>query len=85
MIQQFVKKSIHKKFQITICDILVTFLSQKKTKFLSEPQEKIFVSNFNLKFGYIQLKVDPEMAKQFVFYIMSGDMTRTYRYKTGFL
>ena len=50
----------------------------------NQPVDKIYISTIDLKYAYSQLDLHPETAKHFNFNIVSGDMTGTFRFKTGF-
>ena len=65
-------------------ETLMDSLSQIITDYKSEPADKICFSTIDLKYAYSQLNLHPETAKHCNFNIVSGDMTGTYRFKTGF-
>ena len=59
-------------------------ISQIITDYKTEPADKIYFSTIDLNYAYSQLNLHPETAKQCNFNIVSGDMTGTYHFKTGF-
>ena len=77
--------SIHKnKHQMSNIETLMDYISQIITNYKTEPADKVYFSNIDLKYAYSQLNLHPETAKHCNFNIVSGDMTSTYRFKTGF-
>ena len=78
-------KSIHKnKYQMRNIETLMDSISQIITNCKTEPADKIYFSTIDLKYAYSQLNLHPETAKHCNFNILSGDMTGTYRFITGF-
>ena len=78
-------ESIHKnKYQMPNIETLMDSISQIITNYRTEPADKIYFSTIDLKYAYSQLNPHPETAKHCNFNIVSGDMTGTYRFKTGF-
>ena len=78
-------KSIHKnKNEMPNIETLMDSISQIITNYKTEPADKIYFSTIDLKYAYSQLNLHPETAKHCNFNIVSGDMTGTYRFKTGF-
>ena len=65
-------------------ETLMDSISQKTTDYKTKPAEKIYFSTIDIKYAYSQLNLHPETAKHCNFIIVSGDMTGTYRFKTGF-
>ena len=78
-------KAIHKnKYQMPHIETLMDSISQIITNYKTEPAEQIYFSTNDLKYAYSQLNLHPETANHCNFSIISGDMTGTYRFKTGF-
>ena len=78
-------KSIHKnKYQIPKFETLMDSISQIITNYKTEQADTIYFSTRDLKYAYSQLNLHPETAKHCNFNIVSGDMTGTYCFKTGF-
>ena len=48
------------------------------------PQETAYFTTLDLQYAYSQLKLHSDAARNCNFNIVSGDMTGTYRFKTGF-
>ena len=65
-------------------ETLMDSISQIITNYKTEPAEQIYFSTIDLKYAYSQLNLHPETANHCNFNIVSGDMTGTYRFKTGF-
>ena len=59
-------------------------ISQIITDYKTEPVDKNYFSTIDLKYAYSELNLHPKTAKHCNFNIVSGDMTGTYRFKTGF-
>ena len=59
-------------------------ISQIITNYKTEQADTIYFSTIDLKNAYSQLNLHPETAKHCNFNIVSGDVTGTYRSKTGF-
>ena len=78
-------KAIHKnKYQMPNIETLMDSISQIITNYKTQSAEQIYFSTIDLKYAYSQLNLHPETAKHCNFNIVSGDMTGTYRFKTGF-
>ena len=78
-------KAIHKnKYQMPNIETLIDSISQIITNYKTEPAEQTHFSTIDLKYAYSQLNLHPETANHCNFNIISGDMTGTYRFKTGF-
>ena len=65
-------------------ETLMDSISQIITDYKTESAEKIYFSTIDLKYAYSQLNSHPETAKHCNFNIVSGAMTGTCRFKTGF-
>ena len=65
-------------------ETLMNSISQIITDYKTKPAEKIYFSTIELKYAYSQLNLHPETAKRCNFIMVSGNMTGTYRFKTGF-
>ena len=65
-------------------ETLMDSISQIIKNYKTEQADTIYFSSIDLKYAYSQLNLHPETAKQCNFNIVSGDMTGTYRFKTGF-
>ena len=48
------------------------------------PQEPAYFATLSLQYAYSQLNLHSETARHCNFNLVSGDMTGTYRFKTGF-
>ena len=82
---QILNNSIHKnKYQMPNIETLMDSLSQIITDFKTEPADKICFSTSDLKYAYSQRNLHPDTAKHCIINNVSGDMTGTYRFKTGF-
>ena len=78
-------KSIHKnRYQMPNIETLMDSKSQIITNYKTEQADTIYFSTIDLKYAYSQLNLHTETAKHCNFNIVSGDMTDTYRFKTGF-
>ena len=76
-------KSIHKnKYQMPNIDTLIESISQQVSAPAS--QNITYFSTIDLKYAYSQLNLDTSTANHCNFNIISGDMTGTYRFQTGF-
>ena len=62
----------------------IYFISQIITEYKTKPADEVYFSTIELKYAYRQLNLHPDTAKHCNFDIVSGDMTGTYRFKTGF-
>ena len=65
-------------------ETLIDTISQIITDYKTEPADKFYFSTIDLKCSYSQLNFHPDTAKHCNFNICNGDMTGTYRFKTGF-
>ena len=70
---------------MTNYEALTDSISKIITDYNTEPAGKIYFSIIDLKYSYSQLNLHPDTAKHCNFNIVRGDMTGTYRFKTGFL
>ena len=80
---KILNKSTHKnKYQMPNIDTLIESISQQ----ISAPasQNITYFSTIDLKYAYSQLNLDTNTANHCNFNIISGDMTGTYRFQTGF-
>ena len=80
---KILNRVIHKnKYQMPNIDTLIESNSQQ----ISAPasQNTTYFSTLDLKYAYSQLNLDTNTANQCNFNIISGDMTTTYRFQTGF-
>ena len=76
-------KAIHKnKYQMPNIDTLVESISHQ----ISAPasQNTTYFSTIDLKYAYSQLNLDIHTANHCNFNFISGDLTGTYRFQTGF-
>ena len=75
-------KAIHKnKYQMPNIDSLIQTISQTLS---TPPQEKAYFTTIDLQYAYNQLNLHIDTARHCNFNLVSGDMTGTYRFKTGF-
>ena len=77
------KNAIHKnKYQMPNIDTLIESISRQ----ISAPasQNTTYFSTIDLKYAYSQLNLDIHTVNHCNFNIISGDMTDTYRFQTGF-
>ena len=82
---KILNKSIHKNnYQMPNIKTLMDSISQIITDYKTEPADKVYFSTIDLKYAYSQLNLHLETAKHCKFQIVCGDMTGTYRFKTGF-
>ena len=65
-------------------ETLIDSISQIISDYESEPADKIYFSIIDLNYANSQLNLHPGTAKHCIFTIISGDMTGTYRFETGF-
>ena len=63
-------------------DTLIESISQQISA--PAPQKTTYFSTIDLKYAYSQLYQDANTANHCNFNIISGDMTGTYRFQTGF-
>ena len=76
-------KAIHEdKYQMPNIDTLIKSIFQQ----ISAPaqQNTTHFSTLNLKYAYSQINLEPNTANHCNFNIISGDMTSTYSFQTGF-
>ena len=79
---KILNKTIHKnKYQMPNIDSLIQTISQTLS---TAPQETAYFTTLDLQYVYSQLKLHGDTARHCNFNIVSGDMTGTYRFKTGF-
>ena len=62
-------------------DSLIQTISQSLSM---APQETAYFTTLDFQYAYSQLKLHTDTARHCNFNIVSGDMTGTYRFKTGF-
>ena len=75
-------EAIHKNnYQMPNLDSLIQTISQTLSTAL---QETAYFTTPDLQYAYSQLKLHSDTALHCNFIIVSGDMTGTYRFKTGF-
>ena len=65
-----------------IIDTLIQSISQQISA--PAPQNTTYFSTCHLKYAYSQLNLDPNTANHCNFNMISGDITGTYRFQTGF-
>ena len=79
---KILNKAIHKnKYQMPNIDSLIQTISQTLS---TAPQETAYFTTLDLQYAYSQLNLHNDTARHCNFNIVSGDMTGTYRFKTGF-
>ena len=79
---KILNKAIHEnKYQMPNIDSLIQTISQTLS---TAPQDTAYFTTLDLQYAYSQLKLNSDTARNCNFYIISGDMTGTYRFKTGF-
>ena len=79
---KILNKGIHKnKYQMPNIDSLIQTISQALS---TAPHETAYFTTLDLQYAYSQLKLHSDTARHCNFNIISGDMTGTYRFKTGF-
>ena len=79
---KILNNAIHKnKYQIPKIDSLIQTISQTLP---NAPQETSYFTTLDLQYAYSQLNFHNDTARHCNFNIVSGDMTGTYRFKTGF-
>ena len=75
-------KAISKnKYRTPNIDSLIQTISQTLS---TAPQEPAFFTTLDLQYAYSQLNLHSDTAGHCNFNLVSGDMTVTYRFKTGF-
>ena len=62
-------------------DSLIQTISQTLS---NSPQETAYFTTLDLQYAYSQLNLHSDTARHCNFNLVSGDMTGTYRFKTGF-
>ena len=76
-------KSVHKnKYQMPNIYNLIDTIQQNSNTNASH--QTAHFSTLDLKYGYSQLKLDPETSRHYNFNIASGEGKGTYRFITGF-
>ena len=79
---KILNKSIHKnKCKMPNIDSPKQKISQSLS---TAPQETAYFTTLDLQYAYSQLNLRSDTARQLNFNLVSGDMTDTYRFKTGF-
>ena len=79
---KILNKALHKnKYQMPNIVSLIQTISQTLS---TAPQETAYFMTLDLQYAYSQLKLHSDTARHCNFNIVSGDMTGTYRFKTGF-
>ena len=70
------------KYQMPNINTLIASFSQQ----MNDPasQSTTNFSTLDLKYAHSQLNLDPNAANHFIFNLISGDMTGTYRFQNGF-
>ena len=78
---KILNKAIHKnKYQMPIIDSLIQTISQTLS---TAPQETAYFTTLDLQYAYRQLNLHSDTARHCNLNLVSGDMTGTYRFKTG--
>ena len=62
-------------------DSLIQTISQTLSP---APQETVYFTTLDLQYAYSQLNLHSDTARHCNFILVNGDMTGTYRFKTGF-
>ena len=79
---KILNKAIQKnKCQMPNIDSLIQTISQTLS---TAPQETAYFTSLDLQYSYSQLNLHSDTARHCNFNLVSGDMTGTYRFKTGF-
>ena len=79
---KILNKAIHKnKYQMPNIYSLIQTISQKMS---TAPQEAAYFTTLDLQYVCRQLNLHSDTARHCNFNLVSGDMTRTYRFETGF-
>ena len=79
---KILNKVIHKnKYQIANIDSLIQTISQTLS---TAPQETAYFTTLDLQYAYSQLNLRSDTARYCNINLVSGDVTGTYRFKTGF-
>ena len=76
------KSSLKNKYQMPEIDSLIQLISQNLCE--NTEQKDSFLTTIDLKYAYSQHNLLLETARHCNFNILSGDMTGTYCFKTGF-
>ena len=75
-------KAVHKnKYQMPNIDSLIQTISQTLS---TASQETAYFTTLDLQYAYSQLQLHSDTARHCNFNLVSGDMTGTYGFKTGF-
>ena len=78
---KILNKAIHKnKYQMPNIDSLIQTISQTLS---TAPQETAYFATLDLQYAYSHLNLHSDTALHCNFNLVSGDMTGTYRFKTG--
>ena len=79
---KILNKAIHKnKYQMPNIDSLIQTIPQT---LLNAPQETAYFTTLDLQYAYSQLNLHNDTARHCSLYFVSGNVTGTYRFKTGF-
>ena len=79
---KILNKAIHKNnYQMPNIDSLIQTISQTLS---NAPQETAYFTAIDLQYAYSQLNLHSDTARHCNFNLVSGDMTGSYRFKTGF-
>ena len=79
---KILNKTIHKnKYQMPNIDSSIQTISQTLS---TAQQETAYFTTLDLQYAYIQLNLHSDTTRHCNFNFVSGDMTGTYRFKTGF-
>ena len=79
---KILNKTIHKnKYKMPNIDSLIQTISQTLS---NSPHETAFFTTLDLQYAFSQFILPSATARHCNFNIVSGDMTGTYRFKTGF-
>ena len=79
---KILNKAIHeKKYQMPNIHSLIQSISQTLS---NAPQEMASLTTLALQYAYSQINLHNDTARHCNFNIVSGEMTDTYRFKTGF-
>ena len=78
---KILNKAIHKnKYEMPNIDSLIQTISQTLS---TAPQEMAYFTTLDLQYTYSQLNLHSDTARYCNFNLVSGDVTGTYRFKTG--
>ena len=79
---KILNKAIHKnKYRMPNIDSLILTISQTLS---TAPQETAYFTTIDLQYAYSQIDLHSDTARHCNFNLVSGNMTDTYRFKTGF-